>query len=72
VIGPVGGDGAEVGEVPFLVTVPVGPGELCRLARAHDRQRDEGGYEEEDDDRCGHGSNSLRGNFLPPVAELTV
>jgi hypothetical protein len=72
VIGLVACDGVQLGELPFLVPVPVGAGgELGRVAGTHDRQRDEPGHEEEDDDRCSHGSNSLLGNFLPPVAELT-
>jgi hypothetical protein len=58
--------------LPFLITVPEGTGELGGLARTHDRQRDEGGNDEDDDDRCGHGSNSPRGNMLPTVAERTT
>jgi len=44
-------DSAQLGELPLLVAVPGGPGELGRAAGPHDRQRDEGGYEEENDDR---------------------
>jgi hypothetical protein len=69
VIGPVAGDGPQLGELPFLVAVLGGAGELGGLARTKDRQSNESGHEEEDDDRCSHGSNSAFGNMLPKVAE---
>jgi hypothetical protein len=43
--------GAQLGELPLLVAIPGCPGELDRAAGTHDRQRDEGGHEEENDDR---------------------
>ncbi|MFC5236239.1 hypothetical protein [Pseudonocardia zijingensis] len=67
-----GGDGAQIGVVPFLVAVAVGAGVRGgRVARAQDRQGHDGGDEGEDDDRGGHGSNFASGNMLPTVAELT-
>jgi hypothetical protein len=44
-------DGAQLGQLPFLVAVVGGAGELGRLPRSHDRQGNDGGDEEEDDDR---------------------
>jgi hypothetical protein len=66
------GDGSQLGELALVITVLGGAGKLGRVAGAHDRESDESGHEDEDDDRCSHGSNSLPTNFLPPVAELTT
>jgi hypothetical protein len=44
-------NGAQLGELPLLVAVLGGPGELGRVTGTHDRQRDKSGHEEENDDR---------------------